>query len=116
MRRLWALYWIAAIMMLGGLIGMGVMGAGALGAAARCQCPYESRSDARHGVSSCPQAIADAVGGQGVELQDLYDLEARMLWAEERRRAWEELARRHQGASAIACEQLAEAATQREVR
>lgn len=48
-----------------------------------------------------------------VALPDLDELEARMLWAEERRRAWEELARRHQGASAIACEQIADAASRR---
>src|SRR5690606_36988996 len=103
-----------AIMTLGGLIGMGVMGARALGAAARCQCPSESRSGAGQGVGSGPGPIADSAGRQGA-WRELDELEARMLWAEERRRAWEELARRHQGASAIACEQLADAASRRHV-
>jgi len=51
-----------------------------------------------------------------VGLPDLDELEARTLWAGEGRRAWEGLARRHQGGYAIACAELADAATRREVR
>ena len=86
MRRLWALYWIAAITMLGGLIGMGVMGARALSAAARCQCPSEARSDARpenaadfahvprlsagQGVGSGHEPNADSAGSQAARKED----------------------------------------------
>ena len=51
-----------------------------------------------------------------VSLPDLDELEARMIHAAEITRRWEYLAERHRQVSAIACEQLADAATRREVR
>jgi len=51
-----------------------------------------------------------------VDLPDLDELEARMIHAAEITRRWEYLAERHRQVSAIACEQLADAATRREVR
>jgi|GEM_PF-2475712 len=51
-----------------------------------------------------------------ISLPDLDELEARMIYAAEITRRWEYLAERHRKVSAIACEQLADAATRREVR
>ena len=51
-----------------------------------------------------------------VDLPDLDELEARMIHAAEITRRWEYLAERHRQVSAITCEQLADAATRREVR
>jgi len=51
-----------------------------------------------------------------ISLPDLDELEARMIYAAEITRRWEYLAERHRQVSAIACEQLADAATRREIR
>lgn len=51
-----------------------------------------------------------------VDLPDLDELEARMIHAAEITRRWEYLAERHRYAAQVVCEQLADAATRREVR
>ena len=51
-----------------------------------------------------------------VSLPDLDELEARMIHAAEITRRWEYLAERHRHAAQVVCEQLADAATRREVR
>lgn len=51
-----------------------------------------------------------------ISLPDLDELEARMIHAAEITRRWEYLAERHRQVSQVACEQLADAATRREVR
>lgn len=50
-----------------------------------------------------------------VSLLDFDELEARMIHAAEITRRWEYLAERHRQVSAIACEQLADAASRRHV-
>lgn len=51
-----------------------------------------------------------------VDLPDLDELEARMIHAAEITRRWEYLAERHRYAAQVVCEQLADAATRRELR
>lgn len=51
-----------------------------------------------------------------ISLPDLDELEARMIHAAEITRRWEYLAERHRYAAQVVCEQLADAATRREVR
>lgn len=49
-----------------------------------------------------------------VAVPDLDEIGARLYWSAERRRLMEELARRHQQVSEVACGQLAAVATARE--
>ena len=51
-----------------------------------------------------------------VSIADLERLEARLIHARELTRRWEWLAERHRQVAQVACEQLADAATRREVR
>jgi len=51
-----------------------------------------------------------------ISLPELDELGARMIHAAEITRRWEYLAERHRQVSQVACEQLADAATRREVR
>jgi len=67
-------------------------------------------------ASVARRAPASVSTPPGVSIAYLERLEARLIHARELTRRWEWLAERHRQVSQVACDQLADAATRREVR
>lgn len=89
--RLWAAYWFFA-----GVLAAGLVVAFALA------------------VALCGGQVAP--GKHTVELPDLDVIEGRLIRSAAIRRQWEDLALRHAGVSAVACEQMERVAMTWEVR